>query len=127
MKNLLEKVAEFQIASDQTVETKPNPYLGRKEFLLRYELMREENKEMVVAWDEQNIVEIADALGDQLYVLLGTINAFGLQNKIEQVFNLIHENNMGKVVDGKVIRGKDGKILKPEGFKKVELSTLFQF
>jgi predicted HAD superfamily Cof-like phosphohydrolase len=127
MKNLLEKVAEFQRACDQTVETKPNPYLGRKEFLLRYELMREENKEMVVAWDEQNIVEIADALGDQLYVLLGTINAFGLQNKIEQVFNLIHENNMGKVVDGKVIRGKDGKILKPEGFKKVELSTLFQF
>jgi hypothetical protein len=125
MKNLLEKVALFQLASDQTVEKKPNPFLGRKEFLLRYELMREENKEMVVAWDEQNIVEIADALGDQLYVLLGTINAFGLQDKIEQVFNLIHENNMGKVVDGKVIRNKNGKILKPEGFKRVELSTLF--
>ena len=125
MKNLLEKVAEFQRASDQTVETKPNPYLGRQEFLMRYELMREENKEMVVAWDEQNIVEIADAIGDQLYVLFGTINAFGLQDKIAQVFYLIHENNMRKVVNGKVIRGKDGKLLKPEGFKKVDLSTLF--
>lgn len=125
MKNLLEKVALFQLACDQTVEKKPNPFLGRQEFLLRYELMREENKEMVVAWDEENIVEIADALGDQLYVLLGTINAFGLQDKIEEVFNLIHDNNMGKVVDGKVIRNKNGKILKPEGFKRVELSTLF--
>jgi predicted HAD superfamily Cof-like phosphohydrolase len=64
-------------------------------------------------------VEVADALGDQLYIIYGTILKHGLQNKIEEVFKEIHRSNMSKLgADGKPIYREDGKILKgPEYFK----------
>ena len=52
--------------------------------------MKEENEEYIEACDLNDIVEIADALGDQLYILCGTILKHGMQYKIEQVFNEIH-------------------------------------
>ncbi|TXI90893.1 MAG: hypothetical protein E6Q36_00570, partial [Chryseobacterium sp.] len=75
----------------------------------------------------KNKVEILDACADQLYILLGTINAHGLQDLIGPAFELVHKNNMTKVgPDGKVLRNPDGKILKPQGFVPVDLTTLFK-
>lgn len=86
---------------------------------LRSKLMVEEVDEYLEA---QTIEDVADALGDQLYILCGTIAVHGLQDKIVDIFNAIHESNMSKLgLDGNpVINGKQvfdeskpiGKILK---------------
>ena len=125
-KEILSKVAEFQNATDQTVNHEPS-LISTKEANLRYELMAEENKEYFTACINKDKVEILDACIDMLYILSGTINSNGLQELIEPAFNLVHLNNMTKVGrDGKVLRNPEGKILKPEGFKPVDLKQLFK-
>jgi predicted HAD superfamily Cof-like phosphohydrolase len=81
--------------------------------------MKEENAEYFLACENQDLTEIADALGDKLYILCGTILKHGMQDIIEKVFDEIHRSNMSKVgEDGKAIMREDGKILKgPDYFK----------
>ena len=123
---MAQQVRSFQKASGQVVNKKPTD-LEVKEVQLRYDLMREENIEYQDAGLSKNKVEILDACADQLYILLGTINAHGLQDLIGPAFELVHKNNMTKVgPDGKVLRNPDGKILKPNGFVPVDLTTLFK-
>ena len=123
---ILEKVAEFQDATDQTVN-KETSLISTKEANLRYELMAEENKEYFTACISKDKVEILDACVDMLYILAGTINSHGLQDLIEPAFELVHQNNMTKVgPDGKVLRDPNGKILKPQGFQPVNLKQLFK-
>jgi predicted HAD superfamily Cof-like phosphohydrolase len=84
--------------------------------------MEEENKEYLDACAEYNTVEIADALGDQLYILAGTMITHGMQDKIMEVFNEIHRSNMSKLdEDGKPIYRNDGKVLKGPGYFKPDL------
>ena len=126
IRKMAQQVHSFQKASGQVVNKKPTD-LEVKEVQLRYDLMREENIEYQDAGISKNKVEILDACADQLYILLGTINAHGLQDLIGPAFELVHKNNMTKVgPDGKVLRNPDGKILKPEGFVPVDLTTLFK-
>lgn len=123
---MAQQVRSFQKASGQVVNKKPTD-LEVKEVQLRYDLMREENIEYQDAGLSKNKVEVLDACVDQLYILLGTINAHGLQDLIGPAFELVHKNNMTKVgPDGKVLRNPDGKILKPQGFVPVDLTTLFK-
>ena len=93
--------------------------LGTLKNELRYNLMKEENEEYLEAVQNNDIVEIADALGDMLYILCGTILEHGLQNKIEEVFDEIQRSNMSKLgEDGKPIYREDGKVMKgPNYFK----------
>jgi predicted HAD superfamily Cof-like phosphohydrolase len=126
IRKMAQQVRSFQKASGQVVNKKPTT-LEVKEVQLRYDLMREENIEYQDAGLSKNKVEILDACADQLYILLGTINAHGLQDLIGPAFELVHKNNMTKVgPDGKVLRNPDGKILKPQGFVPVDLTTLFK-
>jgi len=126
IEEMLELVAEFQIATDQTVNLEPS-LINIKESNLRYELMKEENEEYLHAAMQKDKVEILDACIDEMYILLGTINAHGLQSIFNEGFNRVHLNNMTKVgPDGKVVRNEDGKILKPKGFKAVSLTDLIQ-
>jgi predicted HAD superfamily Cof-like phosphohydrolase len=120
---MINKVREFQKIGLQKVNDKPtvNDF---KDCSLRFELAREENMEYISACYDGNKVEILDALVDQMYVLLGTINFHGMQDIFEEAFNRVHENNMTKFPNGKVLRNPDGKILKPEGFKAVDLKDL---
>lgn len=91
----------------------PTSELTEAEILLRYKLMREENEEYLEAAQNGDIVEIADALGDQLYILCGTILKHGLQHKIEEVFQEIQRSNMSKLDEnGQPIYREDGKVLK---------------
>jgi predicted HAD superfamily Cof-like phosphohydrolase len=124
-KEILNQVASFQFASSQEVNSTPT-LCRLKNTTLRYELMKEENEEYLHACLDNNMVEILDACVDKLYVLAGTINQHGLQGIFEEAFNLVHENNMTKVVDGKVIRNAEGKIIKPEGFQPVNLTNLLK-
>ena len=86
---------------------------------LRFNLMKEENEEYLEAVQNNDIVEVADALGDMLYILCGTILEHGLQHKIEEVFDEIQRSNMSKLgEDGKPIYREDGKVMKgPNYFK----------
>ena len=93
--------------------------LGALKNELRFNLMKEENEEYLEAVQNNGIVEIADALGDMLYILCGTILEHGLQHKIEEVFDEIQRSNMSKLgEDGKPIYREDGKVMKgPNYFK----------
>ena len=87
--------------------------INEKDYILRYNLIKEENEEYLEACKNGDIVEIADALGDQLYILFGTILKHGLQYKIEEVFDEIQRSNMSKLDEnGQPIFREDGKILK---------------
>lgn len=125
LQEILSKVADFQKATDQPVRRVPMLSDNYQEDLLRYDLMKEENKEYIVACQNRDKVEILDAAVDMLYILAGTINQHGLQNVIETAFNRVHENNLTKIgPDGKVLRNPSGKILKPSGFVPVSLDDL---
>lgn len=87
--------------------------------------MEEENTEYLEACKKGDIVEIADALGDQLYILCGTILKHGLQDKIEAVFEEIQWSNMSKLdKDGKPIFREDGKILKSDQYSKPNIKKV---
>jgi predicted HAD superfamily Cof-like phosphohydrolase len=94
---------------------------------MRHEIMREENEEYRAACAAGDLVAIADALGDQLYVLCGTIVAHGLQDHIAAVFAEIHRSNMSKLdAHGQPILRADGKILKSEGYFRPNLAAILE-
>ena len=123
---MLEMVANFMTACDQEVNDKP-VVQDQNTISLRYHLMSEENREYMVAGIQEDKVEILDALIDQAYVLFGTINAHGMQKEFVEGFRLVHENNMTKVQEnGKVLKDASGKVLKPQGYQKVDLRQLIK-
>ena len=89
--------------------------------------MKEENEEYLEAAKNNDIVEIADALGDQLYILCGTILRHGLQHKIEEVFNEIQRSNMSKLDEnGKPIYREDGKVLKSSLYFRPDIKNIIE-
>jgi predicted HAD superfamily Cof-like phosphohydrolase len=101
--------------------------LSKEDYMLRYNLMREENEEYLDAAKAGDIIEIADALGDQLYILCGTILKHGLQHKIAEVFEEIQRSNMSKLdVDGKPIYREDGKVMKSDLYFKPQISRILE-
>lgn len=93
--------------------------------VLRYKLMREENEEYLEACEKGNLVEVADALGDQLYILCGTLLRHGLQDKITEVFEEIQRSNMSKLDEnGKPIYREDGKVLKSNLYFKPNIGKI---
>jgi predicted HAD superfamily Cof-like phosphohydrolase len=119
MKRQLEAVAEFHTSFGLGVSQEMKADLGESKNLLRFNLMKEENEEYLEAVKNNDLVETADALGDMLYILCGTILEHGLQHKIEEVFEEIQRSNMSKLgVNGKPIYREDGKVMKgPNYFK----------
>ncbi len=119
MQKQLTAVSEFHTSFGLGVSQTIKADLGEQKNKLRFDLMKEENVEYLEAVQNNDIVEIADALGDMLYILCGTILEHGLQHKIEAVFDEIQRSNMSKLgKDGKPIYREDGKVLKgPNYFK----------
>lgn len=124
MKNVIDKIKQFHRDFDFNVRT--TPQIPTDDVVeLRNRLILEEVEELRSASESRDIVECADALGDILYILLGTACEYGLIDKLEAVFDAIHENNMRKKhSDGKVHKRADGKVIKPEGFEKVSLEPI---
>ena len=92
---------------------------------LRYELMKEENEEYKEAVANNDMVEVADALGDMLYILCGTIITHGMQHKIGEVFEEIQRSNMSKLgPDGKPIYREDGKVMKGPNYFKPDIAKI---
>lgn len=92
---------------------------------LRFRLMAEENEEYLEAAKSGNLVEVADALGDMMYILCGTILSHGMQHKIEEVFEEIQRSNMSKLgEDGQPIYREDGKVLKGPNYFKPNIKKI---
>lgn len=111
----------FGIGNEET----PTAHLGEDGHMLRFNLMREENEEYLEACRNGDLVEIADALGDMMYILFGTICKHGLQKQMAEVFDEIHRSNMSKLgADGMPIYREDGKVLKGEGYFRPDIRAI---
>ncbi|MBB4118605.1 MAG: nucleoside triphosphate pyrophosphohydrolase family protein [Mesonia hippocampi] len=127
MKNKLAAVQQFHEAFGLGVNEKPSVALGEQKHKLRFNLMKEENEEYLEAAQNNDLVEVADALGDMLYILCGTILEHGMQYKIEEVFNEIQRSNMSKLgADGKPIYREDGKVLKGPNYFKPDIKSILE-
>jgi len=125
VKEVIDCVREFHDAFKIGNEKAPKAEISEKDYILRYNLMKEENEEYLEAAKDGDLVEIADALGDQLYILCGTILKHGLQHKIEEVYLEIQKSNMSKLDDnGNPIYREDGKILKSEKYFKPNIGSI---
>ena len=101
--------------------------ISERDYTLRYNLIKEENEEYLEACKNGDLVEIADALGDQLYILFGTILKHGLQHKIEEVYDEIHRSNMSKLDENKEpIFREDGKILKSNLYFRPNIKSILE-
>lgn len=106
---------------------KPTSDLTEKDYVLRHKLMEEENEEYLEAAQNNDLIEIADALGDQLYILCGTILKHGLQHKITEVFEEIQRSNMSKLdKNGNAIYREDGKILKSDLYFRPNIKEIIE-
>ena len=125
VKETIEKVEDFHNAFGIENAYQPNAKLSDADLALRHRLMAEENEEYLEAAQNGDIVEIADALGDQLYILCGTILKHGLQDKIVDVFQEIQRSNMSKLdKEGKPIYREDGKVMKSELYFKPDIKSI---
>ncbi|MBL6645263.1 MAG: nucleoside triphosphate pyrophosphohydrolase family protein [Flavobacteriales bacterium] len=119
----LNSVAKFHSTFGLRVEESPNIVLSRDEMVLRHSLMAEENDEYLEAVKDGDLVEVADALGDMLYILCGTIISHGMQDVMADVFRNIQASNMSKLgPDGKPIYREDGKVMKGPGYFKPDIA-----
>ena len=112
---IMNAVKEFHTSFGIDHKNEPTAALDEKTINLRHRLMAEENDEYLEAAKNNNLIQVADALGDKLYILCGTIISHGLQHKIVEVFEEIHHSNMSKLdANGKPIYREDGKVMKSE-------------
>ena len=127
MQKQINAVKEFHITFKIDFNENPTADLGESTHELRYNLMKEENDEYLEAVKNKDLAEIADALGDMMYILCGTIIEHGLQDKIEAVFDEIQRSNMSKLdLDGIPIYREDGKVLKGPNYSKPDFSNIIK-
>ena len=126
MKNKIESVKAFHEAFKIGYRESPKAdSKGSRVNTLRYKLMREENEEYLEAASANDLVEVADALGDMLYILCGTIIEHGLQHKIDEVFEEIQRSNMSKLGENQQpIYREDGKVLKGPNYFKPNIKDI---
>ncbi|MFI5150423.1 MAG: hypothetical protein ACHQRM_11870 [Bacteroidia bacterium] len=123
--NKINSVKEFHDVFGIVSNEHPTAEVSVKDYQLRFDLMKEENEEYLEACKRGDLVEIADALGDKMYILFGTILKHGLQHKIVEVFDEIHRSNMSKLDEnGKPIYREDGKILKSQRYFRPDIKKI---
>ena len=126
MKKQLDSVKQFHDTYKIGYSNDPIADLGPKKNKLRFKLMSEENEEYLDASNNNDIIEVADALGDMLYILCGTIIEHGMQDIIEPVFDEIQKSNMSKLgKDGNPIFREDGKVMKGPNYFKPDFRKFF--
>ena len=124
MKKEIQAVQEWCAITEVNTSSTPR-VLDKNRAYLRFLLMKEENEEYMEAANKEDPVEIADALGDMLYILLGTAIEHGMQDYLADVFEEIHSSNMSKMDEnGKPVRREDGKILKGPNYHKPNLQPI---
>ncbi len=125
MNPIVKSLLEFNEAFE--IPKLDSPGLGPDEMIeLRIKLLKEEVEEYAEAARAGDMVEVLDALADIGYILAGTIINHGMQHIYDEAFNEVHRSNMAKLIDGKVIRREDGKVLKPEGWQPPQLAQFLE-
>lgn len=125
LSDTIEAVETFHKAFKIDNNYKPTVDLTDADKMLRYKLMREENEEYLEAAQNGDLIEVADALGDMLYILCGTILKHGMQDKIVEVFEEIQRSNMSKLdKEGNPIYREDGKVLKSDQYFRPDIKTI---
>ena len=127
MKKQLAHVELFHDTFGIPNEHSPVSTISNEIIDLRYRLMAEENLEYLEAAKGNDLIEVADAVGDMLSLLCGTILSHGMQHKIEEVFDEIQRSNMSKLGDdGKPIYRDDRKVLKGPNYFKPNIKGILK-
>ena len=114
------KVKTFMKTFGQEVKTKPS-FSADKINRLRYDLIKEELEELKEAMENKDLLEVADALTDILYVTYGAGHAFGID--LDKCFAEVQNSNMSKLgEDGKPIYNESGKVMKGPKYFKPDLT-----
>lgn len=121
MRSNFEMVEEFHEMGDQ--EVKKTPEFPEEDVQdLRIDLIQEEFMELIDAIDDKDIVEVADALTDLLYVVYGAGHAFGID--LDACFREVHRSNMSKGINGKLKKASSGKVLKGKNYSPPDLKSV---
>ena len=116
------KVKTFMETFGQEVKTKPS-FSTDKINILRYDLIKEELEELKEAMENKDLLEVADALTDILYVTYGAGHAFGID--LDKCFEEVQNSNMSKLgEDGNPIYNETGKVMKGLKYFKPNLKKL---
>ena len=115
-----DKVKTFMAMFNQEVKNKPS-FSSEKINNLRYELIKEELDELKEALNNKDLLEVADALTDILYVTYGAGHAFGID--LDKCFEEVQQSNMSKLDEkGKPIYNESGKVMKGPSYFKPDLT-----
>ena len=121
--NSNDDVKKFMLAGDQQVYDTPGVPDDRvAQGTLYMKLISEEFTELALAWTEEDIVEIADACADLKWVIEGLEHSLGIPQ--QAVWDEVARSNMSKLVDGKLIKREDGKVLKPDTFVPPDIKSI---
>ncbi len=127
MQRELQALIEFHRTMGVYYARRPTASLPPEVAAVRLALLEEELEEYRQALAAEDLVAIADALTDLLYVLLGTFISHGLQDVAEALFAEVHRSNMTKIgPDGRVFYREDGKVLKPPTFRPPNLRQVLE-
>jgi predicted HAD superfamily Cof-like phosphohydrolase len=125
LQEVIQAVEKFHTSFRIENNYSPTADLSDAEIELRHRLMAEENEEYMEAAKKGDLVEVADALGDMLYILCGTILKHGLQDKIAEVFQEIQRSNMSKLdANGQPIYREDGKVMKSDQYFRPDIASI---
>ena len=120
-----ELVGDFMESMDQEVRIRPS-FPDEEIQKLRKDLIEEELDEFTYALDNKNMVEIADALTDLLYVVYGAGHAFGID--LDACYQEVHSSNMSKLDEnGRPLKREDGKVLKGPNFFEPDLAFILGY
>jgi predicted HAD superfamily Cof-like phosphohydrolase len=121
---VIEQVKEFHTAFNLPQRSNPT-IIPSGEFKCRHDLLQEEVDELFTAYNNNDIIEVADAIIDSIYVLIGTAVQFGLADKLWLMFDEVHRSNMSKLDEnGKPVMREDGKVMKSNLFTPPNLKSI---
>lgn len=128
LQKLFDSVGEFNEAFSVPEQRVLSHRIIDADKLLYYKLMKEENEEYEKAVKDRDLVEVADALTDELYILIGKFRKHGFSAELtEKLFDEVHASNMSKLgPDGRPIRREDGKVLKGEDYFKPAIARVLK-
>jgi predicted HAD superfamily Cof-like phosphohydrolase len=125
IQNMVDSLKEFHDTFHCVTNKRPL-ILNKDVSLLRAKLVAQEAAELIEALSDGDLVAQFDAIIDLMYVTIGTAVSNGTADFLERGFSEVHQNNMSKLIDGKVLKDSSGKILKPEGYKPVDLTWILE-
>ena len=117
-------VNKFMEAADQRIKLVAYPEfdISDPQTELYMKLIQEEFDETLDAFSKGDTIEVADGLADMVWVIMGLASSLGIP--FDKVWDEVRASNMSKVVDGKLIKREDGKVLKPEGYFRPDINAV---